>query len=236
MRRDRRYRRDRHSRADREPRTNGRRRHDRTDGIYRRDGIYRAYRSGGKYWRNGSDRDCWTDRTGRADRRDRQHGWDRQHRDGRRRGATGFTGSTGATGPTGQTGSTGPTGPTGPTGATGATGPLSPNITATFTVGYTYVANNIGTVSSGTTTPDPTLGNYQYLTNNGAFTLAAPSVDSAIPTLLVTNGASAGAITFSGFTVGSNTGDALTTTNTSKFLISLRQINGVSLYGITALQ
>jgi hypothetical protein len=120
-------------------------------------------------------------------------------------------------------------------GATGATGPLSPSITANFTVGYTYTANSIGTVSSGTTTPDPTLGNYQFLTNNGAFTLAAPSSDSAID-ILVTNGASAGTITFSGFTVGSNTGDALTTTNTSKFLISLRRINGTSLYGITALQ
>jgi hypothetical protein len=28
----------------------------------------------------------------------------------------------------------------------------------------------------------------------------------------------------------------LTTTNTSKFLISIRRINGTSLYGITALQ
>jgi hypothetical protein len=108
-------------------------------------------------------------------------------------------------------------------------------LTTTFTVGFTFTAHNLGTVSSGTTTPDPALGNYQYLTNNGAFTLAAPSSDCAID-LMVTNGASAGAITFSGFSVGSSTGDSLTTTNGSSFLISMRRINGLSLYGITALQ
>jgi hypothetical protein len=108
-------------------------------------------------------------------------------------------------------------------------------ITANFTAGYTYTAHDNGTQSSGTLTLDPTLGNYQFVINNGAFTLAAPSSDSAID-LLVTNGASAGAITFSGFSVGSNTGDALTTTNGSKFLISIRKINGTALYGITACQ
>jgi hypothetical protein len=108
-------------------------------------------------------------------------------------------------------------------------------LTTTFTVGFTFTAHNIGTVSSGTTTPDPALGNYQYLTNNGAFTLAAPSSDCAID-ILITNGASAGTITFSGFTVSANTGDTLTTTNTSKFLISIRRINGTSMYSVVALQ
>ena len=42
---------------------------------------------------------------------------------------------------------------------------------------------------------------------------------------LVTNGASAGTITFSGFTVGSNTGDSLDTTKAHKFIISIRRIN-----------
>lgn len=107
--------------------------------------------------------------------------------------------------------------------------------TATITKGYTVTPNNIGTVSSGTTTLDPTNGNYQYLSNNGAFTLAAPSSDCAID-LLVTNAGSAGAITFSGFTVGSSTGSALTTTNTNKFIISIRRINSVSTYSIYALQ
>ena len=107
---------------------------------------------------------------------------------------------------------------------------------ATLTKGFYVTPNNIGTVSSGTTTPDAANGNYQYLTNNGAFTFAAPSTDCAYD-VLITNGASAGAITFSGFTVASgNTGDALTTTNTSKFIISVRRINAVSTYVIKALQ
>lgn len=112
---------------------------------------------------------------------------------------------------------------------------LTTGNTALITKGYTVTPNNIGTVSSGTTTPDPANGNYQYYTNNGAHTLAAPSSDCAID-ILITNGASAGSITFSGFTVGSSTGSALTTTNTQKFLISIRRINSVSTYSIYALQ
>jgi hypothetical protein len=107
--------------------------------------------------------------------------------------------------------------------------------TATITVGYTVTPHNLGTVSSGTTTPNAANGNYQYMTANGAFTLAAPSADCAID-ILVTNGASAGAITFSGYTVGSNTGSALTTTNGHRFIISIRRVNAISTYSIYALQ
>lgn len=106
---------------------------------------------------------------------------------------------------------------------------------ATITKGFYVTPNNIGTVSTGTTTPDAANGNYQYYTNNGAHTLAAPANDSAID-ILITNGASAGAITFSGFTVGSSTGSALTTTNTNKFIISIKRINSVATYSIYALQ
>jgi len=107
--------------------------------------------------------------------------------------------------------------------------------TATITKGYSVTPYSIGTVSSGTTTPDPANGNYQYYTNNGAHTLAAPASDCAID-ILVTNGASAGAITFSGFTVGSNTGSAYATTNTNKYVLSIRRINSVSTYSWYALQ
>lgn len=113
---------------------------------------------------------------------------------------------------------------------------LQPGVTATITIGYSLTPYNAGTKSSGTYTPAPADGNYQYATNNGAHTLAAPSSDCAID-ILYTNGASAGTITFSGFTVASgNTGDALTTTNTHKFIISIRRINGTSTYFIKALQ
>jgi len=119
--------------------------------------------------------------------------------------------------------------------ATAGTDYMKPDTTSTVTAGFTVTPNNIGTVSSGTTTPAAASGNYQYYTNNGAHTLAAPTSDCAID-ILITNGASAGAITFSGFTVSSNTGDALTTTNTSKFIVSIRRINSVATYLIKALQ
>jgi hypothetical protein len=105
----------------------------------------------------------------------------------------------------------------------------------TLSTGFLFTAYNIGTVSSGTTTPDALNGNYQYYTNNGAHTIAAPANDSAID-ILLTNGASAGSITFSGFTVGAATGSAYVTTNTSKFIISIRRINSVSTYSLYALQ
>jgi hypothetical protein len=109
---------------------------------------------------------------------------------------------------------------------------LSTGVTATITKGFTVTPNSI---STGSFTVDPSLGNYQYVTNNGAYTITAPASDCAVD-ILVTNGASAGATTFSGFTVGSSTGSALTTTNTNKFLISVRRINGTSTYSIYALQ
>jgi hypothetical protein len=112
---------------------------------------------------------------------------------------------------------------------------LTTGTTQTITKGYTVTPNNIGSVSSGSVTPSAANGNYQYYTSSGAHTLAAPSADCAID-ILITNGASAGAITVSGFTVGSATGSALTTTNGHRFLVSIRRINGVSTYSIYALQ
>lgn len=107
--------------------------------------------------------------------------------------------------------------------------------TDTITKGFTVTPNNIGTVSSGTTTPSAANGNYQYYTNNGAHILAAPAADCAID-ILITNGATAGAITFSGFTVGASTGSTYNTTNTNKFILSIRRINAVATYSWYALQ
>jgi len=105
-----------------------------------------------------------------------------------------------------------------------------------ITGGFRIAPYNIGTVSSGTITPDAFNGNYQYYSNGGAHTVAAPANDCAMD-ILVTNGATAGGITFSGFTVASgNTGDPLTATSGQKFIISIRRINGVATYVIKALQ
>jgi hypothetical protein len=113
--------------------------------------------------------------------------------------------------------------------------PFSNGVTTTIGVGYTVAPYNLGTLSSGSTTLNPALGNYQYYTNNGAHTITAPSSDCAID-ILITNGASAGSITFSGFTVGASTGSTYVTTNTNRFVLSVRRINGVSTYSWYALQ
>jgi len=117
------------------------------------------------------------------------------------------------------------------------------NVTTTFSVGYTFTAYNNGTKSSGTFNPDPTLGNYQYLTNGAtgsAFNWAAPTVDCAIDFLL-TNAASGTLVApnfvSQGWTYAvGNTGDTITTTNNSKFIVSVRRINGVSTFVVKALQ
>lgn len=90
-------------------------------------------------------------------------------------------------------------------------------------------------LSTGNVTIDPGDGPLQHITNGGAFTLTAPANDGSC-IVLVTNNGSAGAITFSGFTVGSSVGDALTTTNTHKFSISIWRINSVSGYRVAAHQ
>ena len=58
----------------------------------------------------------------------------------------------------------------------------------------------------------------QFITNNGNFTVTAPTNDGYC-ILKTVNSGSAGTISFSGFSVGSNTGDALTIVNNYKFLI-----------------
>lgn len=105
----------------------------------------------------------------------------------------------------------------------------------TLSGGANVTPNAIGTVTTGTTTVDCGKSPLQTMTNNGASTFAAPANDGSCIVYML-NGASAGAITFSGFTVSSNTGDALNTTNTNKFFISIVRAGGVSNYVIRALQ
>lgn len=105
----------------------------------------------------------------------------------------------------------------------------------TLSGGANVTSANLGTKSSGTLTIDCGTCPLQYVTNGGAFTLAAPSNDGSC-LLLITNNASAGTITFSGFTVSASTGDLYTTTNASKFIFSIIRINGTSTYVIKALQ
>jgi hypothetical protein len=75
----------------------------------------------------------------------------------------------------------------------------------------------------------------QFIPNNAAFSITAP-VNDGTCMLLVTNGATAGAITFIGFSEGPTTGDPLTTVNGSKFTISIWRINGTAGYRVAAHQ
>jgi len=89
-------------------------------------------------------------------------------------------------------------------------------------------------LSTGNITIDCGKCPLQYITNNGAYTITAPASDGNC-VLLVTNGASAGATTFSGFTIASGSaGAALDTTNGHIFYIQIWRINGNSGYCILA--
>jgi len=77
--------------------------------------------------------------------------------------------------------------------------------------------------ATGNITVDCGFNPVQYVANNGAFTITAPANDSSC-LILVRNTASAGAITFSGFSVGSSTGDALDVVSGNVFTISVWRI------------
>ena len=101
-------------------------------------------------------------------------------------------------------------------------------------VGYA-VTSYSQTWTSFTVNPDN--GNYQYTTNNASsVTITAPTKDCAVD-IYVTNGASAGAITFSGFTqTNSTVTGTYATTNGNKYILSIRRINSVSTYSWLPMQ
>lgn len=79
-----------------------------------------------------------------------------------------------------------------------------------LTAGFAATVHDLGTISSGTTTLNEANGNLQKLVNGGAFTLA-PTANSSSVVVQVTNNASAGAVTSSGFTL--TDGDTIGTVN-----------------------
>jgi hypothetical protein len=89
-----------------------------------------------------------------------------------------------------------------------------------------------GTQTTGTFTPDPDMGRFQRYINGGAHTLAPPAVpvgDTLTMTLLITNNASAGTITTSGF---DKTAGTLTTVNGAKFVLRITVTAGLRLLEI----
>lgn len=103
-----------------------------------------------------------------------------------------------------------------------------------LTGGYTTTAVNDGTKSTGTYTPASTGGNMRYIVNGGAFTLAAPTGGSFTMVVQITNNASAGTITLSGF--NKTSGSPLTTTNGDDFLLYITVCNGFKFANVVAMQ
>lgn len=120
-----------------------------------------------------------------------------------------------------------------PTAATAGTDYLDKGTTSLLTAGYTATSYSLGTVTTGTVTPNAANGNFQHLTANGAFTLAPPSATCCID-IEVLNGASAGTITTSSFTKVN--GDTYATTNALKFIFHITKTNSYSRLSIEALQ
>jgi hypothetical protein len=94
---------------------------------------------------------------------------------------------------------------------------LRSGTSANLTAGFSATQYDLGTITSGTVTPAVANGNEQKYINNGAHILAPPSLSAGLAasiTVEITNGASAGAITTSGFT---KVDGSFTTTNGHKF-------------------
>lgn len=105
-----------------------------------------------------------------------------------------------------------------------------------LTAGFRNTAANDGTKSSGTYTPTPIGGNMRSLVNGGNFTLAAPTATGDYTMVLqVTNNASAGTITFSGFNRVA-AASLLTTTNGDDFFIYITKLSGLTSATVEALQ
>lgn len=103
----------------------------------------------------------------------------------------------------------------------------------TLTGGFAVTVKDLGTKTTGTHTMDVADRPHQKLVNGGAFTLAPGSIEGSC-LLQITNNASAGAITTSGFTFVD--GDDFSTTNGDDFLCQVTVINGFSILTVKALQ
>jgi hypothetical protein len=101
--------------------------------------------------------------------------------------------------------------------------------------GVTSTADDDGTFSSGTYTPTPVGGNMKRIINGGAFTLAVPTASGDYTLVIqITNNATAGAITLSGF--NRTTGSSFTTTNGHTFLVFITKCNNIELCNVVAMQ
>ena len=112
---------------------------------------------------------------------------------------------------------------------------MKTNAAAVLTAAVTAIPEDAGTKASGTYTPSPVGGNFKKYINGGAHTLAAPTFAGNYTLVIqITNSASAGAITFSGF--AKVIGDVLTTTTGHMFQIGLTKTDGGVVATVVAMQ
>ena len=102
-----------------------------------------------------------------------------------------------------------------------------------LTAGFANTIHDLGTITSGTVTPDEANGNMQKMVNNGAHVLAVPANDCTL-IIQVTNDSSAGTVTTSAFDIVD--GDALTTTNGHDFFYYITNMGTFTLLTVKALQ
>jgi hypothetical protein len=110
---------------------------------------------------------------------------------------------------------------------------LKANVTDSLEVGFTAAGEYHGSISSGTFTFDPADNNIQYLENEGAFTFALTS-GKYTGVLYLENGASPGAVTFSGITIV--TGDSLTLTTGHYFELYISAWDSLKHIHVVAMQ
>lgn len=104
-----------------------------------------------------------------------------------------------------------------------------------LSTGITAALVSDGTFSSGTYTPSPATGNFRGVTNNGAFTINAPTASGCYSMVIqITNGTTPGAITLSGFT--KVLGNPFTTAAADKFVVYITKTDTVSFANVVALQ
>ncbi|MEO0385034.1 MAG: hypothetical protein AAF234_15925 [Pseudomonadota bacterium] len=107
--------------------------------------------------------------------------------------------------------------------------------TKALEVGYTATPPSALVISSGTHVPDPTLGNIQDVTFNGAFTFDPPATAGSYAMRYdVLIGASAGAVTFEASVLVD--GDDLSTTDGDRFRMWIDKGFGATTIFIKALQ
>lgn len=123
-----------------------------------------------------------------------------------------------------------------PSGTSGITLDINNTISINSGSGVTGSVDNDGTPAlSSTYTPTPIGGNFKSITNNAAFTLASPTAAGDYTMVIqITNGATPGAITMSGFE--RVTGDSFTTTVGHDFFVFITKCNGFEAANVVALQ